>query len=103
MAAALMISKFARRHIVRQATWGRVIGLTSGGDTSFWVASGSRCSKCVPLLSEGDHAAHTERTRILPGLRAVPRWPDFGVPHGANIRRGRSVLECQACLSGVKT
>jgi 3-oxoacyl-[acyl-carrier protein] reductase len=31
MGAALMISEFARRHIARQATWGRIIGLTSGG------------------------------------------------------------------------
>jgi 3-oxoacyl-[acyl-carrier protein] reductase len=31
MGAALMIAEFARRHIARQATWGRVIGLTSGG------------------------------------------------------------------------
>ena len=30
MGAALMISEFARRHIARQATWGRIIGLTSG-------------------------------------------------------------------------
>jgi 3-oxoacyl-[acyl-carrier protein] reductase len=35
MAAALMISEFARRHIARQATWGRIIGLTSGGDLGF--------------------------------------------------------------------
>jgi 3-oxoacyl-[acyl-carrier protein] reductase len=35
MAAAMMISEFARRHIARQATWGRIIGLTSGGDLGF--------------------------------------------------------------------
>ena len=33
--AALMISEFARRHIARQADWGRIIGLTSGGDMGF--------------------------------------------------------------------
>ena len=32
MGAALMISEFARRHIARGAAWGRIIGLTSGGD-----------------------------------------------------------------------
>lgn len=32
MGAALMISEFARRHIARGAGWGRIIGLTSGGD-----------------------------------------------------------------------
>ena len=30
-----MIAEFARRHIARQATWGRVIGLTSGGELGF--------------------------------------------------------------------
>jgi 3-oxoacyl-[acyl-carrier protein] reductase len=35
MGAALMIGEFARRHIARGATWGRVIGLTSGGDLGF--------------------------------------------------------------------
>jgi 3-oxoacyl-[acyl-carrier protein] reductase len=35
MGAALMISEFARRHIARQATWGRIIGLTSGSGLGF--------------------------------------------------------------------
>src|ERR1700722_102078 len=35
MAAALLISEFARRHIARGGTWGRIIGLTSGGDLGF--------------------------------------------------------------------
>jgi 3-oxoacyl-[acyl-carrier protein] reductase len=35
MGAALMIGEFARRHIARQADWGRIIGLTSGGDVGF--------------------------------------------------------------------
>ena len=35
MAAALLIAEFARRHIERQATWGRIIGLTSGGPLGF--------------------------------------------------------------------
>lgn len=34
-AGALMIAEFARRHIERQASWGRIIGLTSGGPTGF--------------------------------------------------------------------
>lgn len=32
---ATMIAEFARRHIERGATWGRIIGLTSGGPTGF--------------------------------------------------------------------
>jgi len=34
-AAALLISEFARRHIERGASWGRIIGLTSGGPGGF--------------------------------------------------------------------
>jgi 3-oxoacyl-[acyl-carrier protein] reductase len=35
MAAALLIGEFARRHIARGATWGRIIGLTSAGELGF--------------------------------------------------------------------
>jgi 3-oxoacyl-[acyl-carrier protein] reductase len=34
-ASALLIAEFARRHIQRGATWGRIIGLTSGGPLGF--------------------------------------------------------------------
>jgi 3-oxoacyl-[acyl-carrier protein] reductase len=30
-----MIAEFARRHVARAATWGRIIGLTSGGPLGF--------------------------------------------------------------------
>jgi 3-oxoacyl-[acyl-carrier protein] reductase len=33
--SALMIAEFSRRHIARGATWGRLIGLTSGGSLGF--------------------------------------------------------------------
>ncbi len=32
---ALLIAEFARRHINRQATWGRIVGLTSGSPLGF--------------------------------------------------------------------
>jgi 3-oxoacyl-[acyl-carrier protein] reductase len=35
MAAALLISEFAQRHVARGANWGRIIGLTSGGGVGF--------------------------------------------------------------------
>jgi 3-oxoacyl-[acyl-carrier protein] reductase len=35
MAAGLLISEFARRHIARGGTWGRIIGLTSAADIGF--------------------------------------------------------------------
>jgi 3-oxoacyl-[acyl-carrier protein] reductase len=34
-APALLIAEFARRHIARNATWGRIVGLTSGGPLGF--------------------------------------------------------------------
>jgi 3-oxoacyl-[acyl-carrier protein] reductase len=34
-AGALMIAEFARRHIARSGTWGRIVGLTSGGPNGF--------------------------------------------------------------------
>jgi 3-oxoacyl-[acyl-carrier protein] reductase len=33
--SALMIAEFARRHLARDATWGRIVGLTSGGALGF--------------------------------------------------------------------
>jgi 3-oxoacyl-[acyl-carrier protein] reductase len=35
MAAALLIAEFARRHIARGGTWGRIVGLTSGAEIGF--------------------------------------------------------------------
>jgi 3-oxoacyl-[acyl-carrier protein] reductase len=35
MAPALLIAEFARRHTARGATWGRIVGLTSGGELGF--------------------------------------------------------------------
>jgi 3-oxoacyl-[acyl-carrier protein] reductase len=35
MAAGLLIAEFARRHIARGGTWGRIIGLTSGAYVGF--------------------------------------------------------------------
>jgi 3-oxoacyl-[acyl-carrier protein] reductase len=35
MGAALLIGEFARRHIARGGTWGRIVGLTSGGELGF--------------------------------------------------------------------
>ncbi|MFC0531294.1 SDR family oxidoreductase [Phytohabitans kaempferiae] len=35
LAPALLIAEFARRHAARGATWGRIVGLTSGGELGF--------------------------------------------------------------------
>lgn len=34
-APALLIAEFARRHLARGATWGRIVGLTTGGSAGF--------------------------------------------------------------------
>jgi 3-oxoacyl-[acyl-carrier protein] reductase len=34
-ASALLIAEFAKRHLARDATWGRIVGLTSGGPLGF--------------------------------------------------------------------
>jgi 3-oxoacyl-[acyl-carrier protein] reductase len=34
-ATALLIAQFAQRHVARGATWGRIVGLTSGGPQGF--------------------------------------------------------------------
>ncbi len=34
-ASALLIAEFARRHVARGASWGRIVGLTSGGPLGF--------------------------------------------------------------------
>lgn len=34
-AAALLIAEFARRHVARAATWGRIISITTGGAQCF--------------------------------------------------------------------
>lgn len=36
----LLIAEFARRHIDRAATWGRIVGLTSGGHLGFDLLPG---------------------------------------------------------------
>jgi 3-oxoacyl-[acyl-carrier protein] reductase len=34
-ATALLIAEFARRHLAREATWGRILGMTTGGSPGF--------------------------------------------------------------------
>ncbi len=35
LAAGLLIAEFARRHVARAGTWGRIVGLTSGAEVDF--------------------------------------------------------------------
>jgi 3-oxoacyl-[acyl-carrier protein] reductase len=56
--SALLIAEFARRHAARGATWGRILGLTSGGPTAFRTKCRmgrrrprSRTTRCPPHLN----------------------------------------------------
>jgi 3-oxoacyl-[acyl-carrier protein] reductase len=55
MSPALLIAEFAHRHAARDASWGRIIGLTSGGDLGF-----PRRSPTVP------RRPHRRTTRCRP-------------------------------------
>jgi 3-oxoacyl-[acyl-carrier protein] reductase len=62
MAAALLIGEFARRHLARGATWGRIIGLTSGGglgfpqEVSYGAAKAAQVSYTMSAAAElADH------------------------------------------------
>jgi 3-oxoacyl-[acyl-carrier protein] reductase len=48
MAPALLISEFARRHIARGAGWGRIVGLTSGGELGFPEEVSYGAAKAAP-------------------------------------------------------
>ena len=58
MAAALLIGEFARRHIDRGGTWGRIIGLTSGGylgfpqEVSYGAAKAAQVSYTMSAAAE---------------------------------------------------
>lgn len=58
MAAALLIGEFARRHIARGASWGRIIGLTSGGflgfpqEVSYGAAKAAQVSYTMSAAAE---------------------------------------------------
>lgn len=44
-ATALLIAEFARRHLERGASWGRIVGLTSGGPNGFPSECHLRCGE----------------------------------------------------------
>lgn len=59
MAAGLLIAEFARRHIARGASWGRIVGLTSGGgdlgfpeEVSYGAAKAAQVSYTMSAAAE---------------------------------------------------
>ena len=72
MGAALMIGEFARRHIARQAAWGRIIGLTSGGGLGF-----------PEEVSYGAAKAAQENYTMSAALELAP----FGITANISTRR----------------
>ena len=73
--SALLIAEFARRHAARNATWGRIVALTSGGPTGFpnEVSTAppkrrSRTTRCL-LLSSRRARDYCERRLTATGYR----------------------------------
>ena len=84
MAAALMIGEFARRHIARGADWGRIIGLTSGGDLGFPEEVSYGAAK----------AAQTNYT-----MSAALELAPFGITANMVYPHGPGEVEVPACMT----
>jgi len=69
--AALLIAEFARRHVDRGATWGRIVGLTSGGlegfpeEVSYGASKAAQVSLTMSAASEPGPMA-SRRTWSIP-------------------------------------
>ncbi len=61
-AAAMLISEFARRHIRRGASWGRIVGLSSGGPSGFPSEVSYGAAKAA--LENYTMSASTELARV---------------------------------------
>jgi 3-oxoacyl-[acyl-carrier protein] reductase len=72
MAPALLIAEFARRHVERGATWGRIIGLTSGGDLGFPQEVSYGAAKAAQVNYTMSAAAELARYGITANLVHPP-------------------------------
>lgn len=106
---ALMIAELARRHIARRATWGRIIGLTSGGPLGFPNEVSYGAAKAA--LENYTMAAAFELARfgITANIVYPPvtdtGWVNDGVrehvardPHLLHVVAPEDVAEVIACL-----
>jgi 3-oxoacyl-[acyl-carrier protein] reductase len=82
MGAALMISEFARRHIARQGTWGRIIGLTSGGDLGF----PEEVAEVIAYLASDEAALITANVIPRRGSRCRTRTRCYGTGTSISCR-----------------
>jgi 3-oxoacyl-[acyl-carrier protein] reductase len=97
---ALMIAEFARRHVDRQATWRRIIGLTSGeplgfpNEVSYGAAKAAQenytMSAGVRARTVRRHGEHRRSTGHGHGLgeRCHPRTREAGPPPDPHRRAG---------------
>ena len=92
MGAALMIAEFARRHIARQATWGRVIGLTSGGGLGFPEEVSYGAAKAAQVNYTMSAAAELAPFGVTANMvtRRSPTPAGSPAPSARRSRRARS-------------
>jgi 3-oxoacyl-[acyl-carrier protein] reductase len=72
-AVALMMAEFARRHVERGATWGRIINLSTDGAPGFWGEVSYGASKHA--LESYSRAAATELARLGINVNVVSPGP----------------------------
>jgi 3-oxoacyl-[acyl-carrier protein] reductase len=87
MATALMISEFARRHFARGGDWGRIIGLTSGGDLGFPEEVSYGAAKAAQVNYTMSAALELAPYGITANM-VYPPVTDTGWVTGAVIRPG---------------
>ena len=70
--AALLIAEFARRHIQRDGTWGRIVGLTSGGPSGFPQEVSYGAAKAAQVNYTMSAAQELERYGVTANLVHPP-------------------------------
>jgi 3-oxoacyl-[acyl-carrier protein] reductase len=107
-APALLIAEFARRHLERQAQWGRIIGLTSGdGDgfpeeVSYGAAKAAQVN--VTLSAAAELARHGVTANVVhPPLTDTgwinPQTASFAQSSGRRVATPKEVAEVIALLA----
>ncbi|WP_157250740.1 SDR family NAD(P)-dependent oxidoreductase [Nonomuraea typhae] len=88
-AVALLIAEFARRHIARGASWGRIIGLTSGGRDGFPTEVSYGAAKSAQE-SYTMSAAHELGTYGITANMVYPAVTDTGWIKEESVERMRA-------------
>jgi 3-oxoacyl-[acyl-carrier protein] reductase len=98
MGAALMIAEFARRHNARRADWGRIIGLTSGGELGFPEEVSYGAAKAAQLNYTMSAALELRHSGSRPtwSTRPSPTPAGSRMPSGSTLPRARRTFTSPA-------